>query len=87
MRTYHEVVKTPLLTAIKLVCKNDANGNPRRVYVVFADGVMVDAIDEQYKGHKALTVPYPQAIYGGEFASVPSERRELLKRFTHKPAK
>lgn len=72
------------MMAIKLRCKNDTNGNPRRVFVVFHAGRMIDAIDEGYSGYMALTSKYPE--FAGkpidEFDTTPTERRRLLKQFS-----
>lgn len=77
---------TPLL-AIKLNAGNDTNGNPRRVFVVFgSDGDIIKAIDEGYRGRGPLeeflvSQGKKSILYGGEFATTASERRELLKQF------
>jgi len=60
-----------------LRCKNDKNGNPRRVFVFYdASGAIVNAIDEGYSGR-------PERCRGlvelPSFNIMPAERRELLR--------
>ena len=72
------------MLAIRLRCKNDTNGNPRRVYVIFDKGRMIDAIDEGYSGRQALLGKYPalDSAIVEDIETTPATRRELLKRFS-----
>jgi len=59
-----------------LNARNDRNGNPRRVFVVYAqDGSILDAIDEGYTGTPRWLRDFPQ-LPG--FVITYSEYRELL---------
>lgn len=70
--------------AILLNAKNDRNGNPRRVYVVYCDGHIVDAIDDNYSGWQGVLEFFPDAVSGGEFATTPAEYRDTIKRFSQR---
>ena len=60
-----------------LNAKNDTNGNPRRVFVVYArDGEILDTIDEGYAGTPGWLRKLPQ-LPG--FVIAPAQYRELLK--------
>lgn len=68
---------------LHLKCPNDDNGNPRRIYLVLdKNGDIVDAIDEGYKGVRAVTKKYPRAKQGPSFRIYPSDRRYLLREFS-----
>lgn len=43
---------------IRYRAKNDVNGNPRRVYVLYRDGVAVASWDEGYAGYGAVPSQY-----------------------------
>ena len=62
---------------------NDANGNPRRMFLVFTGGTSVDAIDEGYSGTRALPENLRHRIVA-ELSVPANERRQLLKYFSEK---
>lgn len=88
-RSIPMATKKPL-AIIHLDAGHDKNGNPRRVYVVFGnDGYVIEAIDEGYYGHGAITsrkdlkgVPVLSASWGSRFATTYTEYKELLKSFS-----
>lgn len=59
----------------------DANGNPRRVFVVqdTRTGNVIDTIDEGYRGIHAWRTLYPNAVEGAQFDVSPAEYRSLRK--------
>jgi hypothetical protein len=80
------------MIAIKLSTTNDANGNPRRCYVVLHDGVRfgvptgypgIEAvIDEGYEGIRALRDAYPSIVdTAAEFDVPVREYNDLLDRY------
>lgn len=56
-------------TVVKYTTKNDVNGNPRRVYMVYHQGTTVAAIDEDFEGSSAL-----DRLWGREVGRVLRER-------------
>jgi hypothetical protein len=79
-----------MLSAIKINAKNDANGNPRRGWVVLrteehgsggSGSEIVDFVVEGYEGTGALDrAGYPRRIANcPELLVVPGEYREMLK--------
>lgn len=73
------------MIAIHLNAGNNANGNPRRIYVVLdADANIVGTVDEGYEGNARLKREYPGVKIGPTFATSPAEYRDLCK---HKRAK
>jgi hypothetical protein len=80
-----------MLSAIKINAKNDANGNPRRGWVILrteehgsggSSSEIVDFVDEGYEGTGALDrAGYPRRVADcPEFLVTPNEYREMLKR-------
>lgn len=69
------------MIAVHLAAPNDANGNSRRVYVVFDDEADVIAVvDEGYRGTGALKDAGFEGIHvSGKFATTPGEYRNLIK--------
>jgi hypothetical protein len=74
-----------MLSAIKINAKNDANGNPRRGWVILntAEGFtnILDFVDEGYEGPQAVVrAGYPRSLADSpEFDVVPSEYRQMLQ--------
>jgi hypothetical protein len=68
---------------IHLKAKNDANGNPRRIYAIYntETGQLIDAIDEGYNGSSAWRKKYPNGLDGGEIDTTPSEIKYFLSLF------
>lgn len=65
---------------LHLAAQNSANGNPRRVYVIYdEDGNIIETIDEGYQGSGAWYRKYPNAISLGRYTTTKTEVRELLK--------
>lgn len=72
--------------AIKLNAGHDRNGNPLRGWAIIraTSGELIDFVEEEYRGWRALQDAYPDAIKGPEF---PIERRaykELVKEVSRK---
>jgi hypothetical protein len=71
--------------AIHLRAPNDANGNPRRCFAIYAEsGEYLGTVDEGYKGDRAIgasgLIPEGATVrILGRFDTTPSQRRELLK--------
>ena len=69
-----------------LATKNDANGNPRRIFVVFdADGNVIDAVDEGYRGTAVVDEKYPGVPKSGRIDIQPKEYTFWKRRFKNKP--
>jgi hypothetical protein len=74
-----------MLSAIKINAKNDANGNPRRGWVILntAEGytACVDFVDEGYEGSQAVVkAGYPRSLAEAPEFLVPySEYRQMLQ--------
>ena len=65
---------TRKVNAVKIVAKNDSNGNPRRGWQVFAsDGKFLGFIDEGYGGRRALTSLFPNARELTVLSVIPAE--------------
>jgi len=66
---------------VKINAGHSTSGNPRRGWVVMdiRSGNVIDFVDEEYRGHSALTRRYPHAVEGVELEVVPKEYRQLLK--------
>jgi hypothetical protein len=68
------------MTCIKLCAKNDCNGNPRRVYVLFdSEGNVVRARDEGFIGRSAVAGLIDKSAPIPEFDTTPTEYRRLLR--------
>jgi hypothetical protein len=68
--------------AIWLNAGNDANGNPRRLYVVVTTtGVVEGVYDEGYYGRQAVLEPHPGIEIVGQFMITPGQYRELKKQY------
>ena len=65
---------------IKLRAKNDANGNPRRVFVRFCGPQVIGTVDEGYEGESAITrAGWMACEYSGIIIDVsPFEYRRFL---------
>jgi hypothetical protein len=70
--------------AIRLNAGNDANGNPRRVYVLIDGdtGAIIDTQDEGYAGPDAYRDKHPGAVESVTFMTTPGEYRAMV-RFAH----
>jgi hypothetical protein len=69
---------------IRLVCKNDRNGNPRRVYIAVSDGKINCAVDEGYEGTGALArLPgnSGQKYTPVDIETTPAEYRRILREY------
>lgn len=66
---------------IRLDAGHDANGNPRRCYVVFTATMDIRAVyDEGYSGTYAVPKRLRRAAsYARTFQTTPSEYRDLLR--------
>jgi len=67
----------------RLSAKNDVNGNPRRVYVVYwHDGEVYHIYDEGYQGYTAVPADVRANIVGFlmPLDISPSKYRELLRK-------
>lgn len=61
---------------------NDANGNPRRVFVVVnTAGKVVEAINEGYRGERSVTEEYPGIAIVGSFPISATEYKKFLKEY------
>lgn len=67
-----------MMMFIRLKTTNDINGNPRRVFVVYRDNVVIATHDEGYSGTGELRAIYPKILDGGDFMTTPKEYRKLL---------
>ncbi len=76
---------SPGKITVKVNAGHDANGNPRRGWIVLQcrTGDMIDFIDEGYEGRSALK-NHEQAARGPEIDVTPKTYREL-KKGTFKP--
>ncbi len=69
------------MLCIKLNVKNDCNGNPQRVFVLFnSDGSINRAIDEGYLGDEALK-GYETSDWITEFDTSVLVYKQLLARY------
>lgn len=71
-------------SVIHLNAGNDANGNPRRCYVIMdANLYVIDVIDEGYSGTRELEHRHPDlkplAHSVPSFATTPKEYKSLMK--------
>lgn len=61
---------------------NDANGNPRRVFVVVnTSGIVLSAHDEGYRGESAVTKDYPGIAIVGVFPIKPVDYKHFLRKY------
>lgn len=61
---------------------NDANGTPRRVFVVVnTSGVVIKAIDEGYLGERAVTGEFPGIAIVGQFPIKPVDYKHFLRTY------
>lgn len=74
-----------MILATYLTTKNDAYGNPRRLYIVseVKEGSLgvqrLDVIQENYRGRAALLDAYPNAIIVNAIEVTPSEYNRWVK--------
>lgn len=66
-------------TMIKLIAKHDNNGNPRRLYLLYIDGIPLKAWNN---GYMSVDVEYRQLAINSNDNPIyinPSEYKRLLK--------
>ena len=63
--------RKPTYTTIRIVAKNDPNGNPRRAYLTFSEGTLVAVYCEGYSGIEAITKPRHRRAYKNYDIHVP----------------
>lgn len=72
------------MTIIRLNAGNDANGNPRRVFVLLENNTITKVWDEGYQGSQAVPQEYQHILRENgydTFDTTPKQYRDLLKRF------
>jgi hypothetical protein len=68
-------------TVIRYKANNDVNGNPRRVYAIYEDGVLVESYNEGYRGWGAVPEEYRDMASMAETVDVSvSEYNRILRR-------
>jgi hypothetical protein len=70
---------------IRLNAGNDANGNPRRVFIqISSKGLILDAWDEDYLGESAIPEDHRKNYSGLTLMVTPGTYRDVIKQYTRR---